>query len=79
MFGRKKKDKSDSEKLDDLNRDIMSNIVELTNEMQRVRVEIATKSRNDPVLKEFHNVKSDLDAIKGLLLNRYVCDTLSVK
>lgn len=70
LFGRKKKKKTVEEKIDDMNKNVLKNITELTNEMQRVRQEVSSRVRNDSVINEFGGFKSDLDAIKGLLLNR---------
>lgn len=53
-----------------MNKNVLKNITELTNEMVKIRHEVSSRVRNDSVLNEFGGFKSDLDAIKGLLLNR---------
>lgn len=53
------------------------NIGDLNVEVVRVRDEFRNSCNNDHLLqREIMSFKSDLDAIKGLLLNRFVIDIL---
>lgn len=70
LFGRRRKKKTVDESIEELNKNVESNIKELNQELVKVKEEIAKASRSDSIYREISNFKSDIDAIKGLLLNR---------
>lgn len=70
LFGRRKKKKTLDESIEELNKNVETNIKELNQELVKVKEEISKTSRNDNIYREISNFKSDIDAIKGLLLNR---------
>jgi len=70
LFGRRKKKKTIDESFEELNKNVDTNIKELNQELVKVKEEISKASRNDNICREISNFKSDIDAIKGLLLNR---------
>jgi len=70
LFGRRKKKKTLDESIEELNKNVETNIKELNQELVKVKEEISKASRNDNIYREISNFKSDIDAIKGLLLNR---------
>lgn len=73
LFGRKKDGKSTEEIVNELDKKIEKNIRELTVELRSVKDEFHSSFNGNHMLR--HDVlsfKNDLDAIKGLLLNRLV-------
>jgi len=69
LFGRRKK-KTVDESIEELNKNVETNIKEINQELVKVKEEISKASRNDSICREISNFRSDIDAIKGLLLNR---------
>lgn len=69
LFGRRKK-KTLDESIEELSKNVETNIKDLNQELVKVKDEITKASRNDAIYREIRNFKSDIDAIKGLLLNR---------
>ncbi|KAJ6643829.1 Peroxisomal membrane protein PEX14 [Pseudolycoriella hygida] len=70
LFGRRRKKKTVDESINDLNKNVETNIKELNQELVKVKEEIARASRNDNILREINSFKSDIEHIKGLLLSR---------
>lgn len=70
LFGRRRKKKTLDESIEELNKNVESNIKELNQEVVKIKDEIAKVSRSDSIYREISNFRTDLDAIKGLLLNR---------
>lgn len=74
LFGRKKDKKSTSELLNDLDKKMEKNIRKLGVEITALKDELRSSYTGDHVLRQdMLAFKNDLDAIKGLLLNRCVC------
>lgn len=73
LFGRKKDKKSTTELLNDLDKKMEKNIRKLGVEVTALKDELRSSYTGDHVLRQdMLAFKGDLDAIKGLLLNRYV-------
>lgn len=73
LFGRKKDKKSTSEQLTDLDKKMEKNIRKLGVEITALKDELRSSYTGDHVLRQdMLAFKNDLDAIKGLLLNRFV-------
>lgn len=73
LFGRKKDKKSTTEQLTDLDKKMEKNIRKLGVEITALKDELRTSYTGDHVLRQdMLAFKNDLDAIKGLLLNRFV-------
>lgn len=56
-----------------MSRNVEKNIANINQELGRIKEEVIRTARHDSLHREISNFKSDLDAIKGLLLNRFVC------
>ncbi|KAH8256076.1 hypothetical protein KR026_006729 [Drosophila bipectinata] len=71
LFGKPKKKPVD-EALDDIDRKVETRTSELNKEISAVKDLISSQQRDQTqhLNREFSNFRSDLDAIKGLLLNR---------
>lgn len=69
LFGKKKR-KTVEETIEAMDKRVEDQIKELNNEIVRVRDEVIRNSHHDFISQEIGSFKSDLDAIKGLLLNR---------
>lgn len=73
FFGRKKDKKSTPELLNDLDKKMEKNIRKLGVEITALKDELRSSYTGDHVLRQdMLAFKNDLDAIKGLLLNRFV-------
>lgn len=73
LFGRRKKKRTVEEALESMEQKFERNISELNTEVVRVRDEFRNSFNNDHLLqRELMSFKGDLEAIKGLLLNRFV-------
>lgn len=68
LFGRKKKKRTVDEALGTIEQKFEQNITELNREVIHVRDEI--RNQEDVLFRELRSFKNDIDAIKGLLLNR---------
>lgn len=55
-----------------MSRNVEKNIANINQELGRIKEEVIRTARHDSLHREISNFKSDLDAIKGLLLNRFV-------
>lgn len=72
LFGGKKDKKSTADLLNDLDEKVDQNLRKLNVEMTAIKDEIRTTYNGDHMMRQnMLTFKSDLDAIKGLLLNRY--------
>ncbi|XP_055386291.1 peroxisomal membrane protein PEX14 [Condylostylus longicornis] len=67
LFGRKKK--TVEEQLSEIDNKVDTGISKLSTEVIKIREDISCNNQND-ILRELSNFKNDLEAIKGLLLNR---------
>lgn len=63
---RKRRRKTPEELMEDMSR----SVEKINQELSRVREDIARSARQEDLLREINTFKTDLDAIKGLLLNR---------
>lgn len=73
LFGRKKDKKTTADLLNDLDKKMDKNIRKLNVEITSLKDEIRQTYNNDHVVRQdMLAFKGDLDAIKGLLLNRFV-------
>lgn len=73
LFGRKKDKKSTTDQLSDLDKKMEKNIRKLGVEITALKDELRSSYTGDHVLRQdMLAFKNDLDAIKGLLLNRFV-------
>lgn len=73
LFGRKKDKKSTAELLGEIDKKMDKNIRKLNIEVTALKEEIRTSYNGNHVLRQdMLAFKNDLDAIKGLLLNRFV-------
>lgn len=73
LFGRKKDKKSTTDLINDLDKKMEKNIQKLNVDVTALKDEIHTTfSGNSLVRQDMLTFKNDLDAIKGLLLNRFV-------
>uniref|UniRef100_A0A1B0GCN6 Peroxisomal membrane protein PEX14 n=2 Tax=Glossina morsitans morsitans TaxID=37546 RepID=A0A1B0GCN6_GLOMM len=72
LFGKSKKKRTADETLSDINMKIDVRISEVRTELNQVKETIAREQRDQTqkFMREFNNFKTDLEAIKGLLLNR---------
>lgn len=71
LFGRKKTAKTTAELLNEIEKKIDKNVRKLTVEVAAIKDEMRSKYSGDHMLRQdMLTFKSDLDAIKGLLLNR---------
>lgn len=70
LFFRDKKKKPVDEQISDLNKTVETKIDNLTLELVKIKDELTRVSQSQSVTSELTNFKSDLDSIKGLLLNR---------
>lgn len=70
FFGRKKKPIEES--LEDINRKVDTRIDEVNHELTQIKDTLTqtTRDQTQQMNREFNNFRSDLEAIKGLLLNR---------
>lgn len=74
LFGRKKDKKSTDDLISELDKKMDKNIRKLNVEVTALKEEIRSSYNGDHVLRQdMLSFKNDLDAIKGLLLNRFVC------
>lgn len=72
LFGGKKDKKSSADLLEDLDKKVDRNLRKLNVEMTAIKDEIRTTYNGDHMMRQnMLTFKSDLDAIKGLLLNRF--------
>lgn len=72
LFDGKKDKKSTADLLNDLDKKVDRNLRKLNVEMTAIRDEIRTTYNGDHMMRQnILTFKSDLDAIKGLLLNRF--------
>lgn len=71
LFGSKKK-KTVDETLSDIDKKVDSRIGEVKTELSQIKETVAREQRDQTqqFMREFNQFKSDLEAIKGLLLNR---------
>lgn len=73
LFGRKKDKKSTEDLIGELDKKMDKNIRKLNIEVTALKEEIRSSYNGDRVLRQdMLSFKNDLDAIKGLLLNRFV-------
>lgn len=73
LFGRKKDKKSTDDLISELDKKMDKNIRKLNVEVTALKDEIRSSYNGDHVLRQdMLSFKNDLDAIKGLLLNRFV-------
>lgn len=74
LFGdKKKKKKTIEESIEQMDRKIERNISDLNQELKSVKDEVRKSFNTDHMFqRDMVSFKSDLDAIKGLLLNRSV-------
>lgn len=73
LFGRKKDKKSTEDLINELDKKIDKNIRKLTVDVTALKDEIRSSYNGEHVLRQdMLSFKNDLDAIKGLLLNRFV-------
>lgn len=74
MFGRKKDDREViTDAIDKLDNKVEKTIQSLTIEIKQIKEEFRSCSSSDHMLhRDMVSFKNDLDAIKGLLLNRLV-------
>lgn len=73
LFGRKKDKKSTIDLLNDLDKKVDRNLRKMTVEITAMKDEIRSTYSDDHMLRQdLRTFKSDLDAIKGLLLNRFL-------
>lgn len=71
LFGRKKTAKTTADLLNEFEKKIDKNVRKLTVEVAAIKDEMRSKYSGDHMLRQdMLTFKSDLDAIKGLLLNR---------
>lgn len=70
LFGKKKKRKSTEETLEEIGAKIDKNIQDVNYELTRVREEIGNNFQIEKLSREMRDFQCDLEAIKGLLLNR---------
>ncbi|KAI9588099.1 peroxisomal membrane protein PEX14 [Glossina fuscipes] len=72
LFGKSKKKRTADETLSDINMKIDVRITEVRTELNQVKETIAREQRDQTqkFMREFNSFKTDLEAIKGLLLNR---------
>lgn len=71
LFGRKKDGKSTADLLNEFDKRIEKNISKLTIEVTAIKDELRSTYNGDHMLRQdMLTFKSDLDSIKGLLLNR---------
>lgn len=69
---RKRRRKSPEELMEDMSRSVEKSVASINQELTRVKEEMARNARQDSLHREISGFKADLDAIKGLLLNRFV-------
>lgn len=80
LFGGKKDKKTTADLLNDLDKKIDKNIRKLNVEITALKDEIRSSYNGDHVLRQdMLTFKNDLDAIKGLLLNRFVESLINLK
>lgn len=78
LFGRKKDKKSTDDLINELDKKMDKNIRKLNIEVTALKDEIRSSYNGDHVLRQdMLAFKNDLDAIKGLLLNRFVHSLLT--
>lgn len=72
LFGGGKKKKSLDDTLTDIDKKVDTRISEVKTELTQVKESLAREQRDQTqqFMREFNQFKSDLEAIKGLLLNR---------
>lgn len=71
--GRKKKlQRTPEEHMEEISRTMDKNITTITRELVQIKQEVSMLTNNHSIDRQLANFKSDLDAIKGLLLNRFV-------
>ncbi|XP_055603077.1 peroxisomal membrane protein PEX14 isoform X2 [Uranotaenia lowii] len=70
LIFRGKKPKPVHEQLADLNRTVEVKIDSLSSELSKIKEDLNRLNQTQNTVKEMGNFKSDLDSIKGLLLNR---------
>uniref|UniRef100_A0A1A9WDI3 Peroxisomal membrane protein PEX14 n=1 Tax=Glossina brevipalpis TaxID=37001 RepID=A0A1A9WDI3_9MUSC len=72
LFGKSKQKKTADETLSDINMKVDVRIAEVRTELNQVKETITREQRDQTqqFMREFSHFKSDLEAIKGLLLNR---------
>lgn len=68
--GRKRRRKTPEELMEDMSRSVEKSVASINQELGRVKEEVARTARQDALHREIGAFKADLDAIKGLLLNR---------
>lgn len=68
LFGRKKK--NFEEKIDDLTVKVNTDMRSLSQEVARVKEELERNTYTEPLKREIQSLKTDLESIKGLLLNK---------
>lgn len=73
LFGRKKK-KPVEEALNEMDKKVDGRLNDVNKELLQIKDTLAQHQRdqNQHFNREFSNFRSDLEAIKGLLLNRFV-------
>lgn len=77
LFGRKKAEKSTEDLINELDKNMDKNIRKLNIEVIALKDEIRLSYNGNQVLRQDMLLfKNDLDAIKGLLLNRFVVDSV---
>lgn len=69
---RKRRRKTPEELMEDMSRSVEKSVASINQELSRVKEEMARNARQDSLHREISGFKQDLDAIKGLLLNRFV-------
>lgn len=67
---RKRRRKTPEELMEDMSRSVEKSVASINQELGRVKEEVARTARQDALHREIGAFKADLDAIKGLLLNR---------
>lgn len=56
--------------MEDMSRSVEKSVASINQELTRVKEELARNARQDSLHREISAFKADLDAIKGLLLNK---------
>lgn len=80
LFGRKKDKKSTTDLINDLDKKMEKNIGKLNVDVTALKDEIRTSYNGNNLLRQdMLTFKNDLDAIKGLLLNRFVHCTQTIE
>ncbi|XP_058834091.1 peroxisomal membrane protein PEX14 isoform X1 [Topomyia yanbarensis] len=70
LIFRNKKKKPVDEQIADLNKNVEVKIDKLNSELIKIKDELSRVNQSQSATKELTNFKTDLDSIKGLLLNR---------